>query len=273
MSDRRLIGEIVAIVRAHTGVDFRSYREPTLERRILNRMTSLGIASLEGYLRLLEDSEAEANLLLERITIKVSRFYRHRPTFDLLREQVLPGFASLGRPVRVWSAGCGRGEEAYTLAMLLDEAGLAGNVAATDIDALALEHARRGVYAEEAAAELPATLRERYLERLEAPRAPRWRVRAALKGRVQFSRRDLTQSDAVPGAAPFDLVCCRNVLIYWSPQAQARLLANLRAALAPQGYICLGEAEWPLDPSAAHLEALAPNGRVFRAPSPVEAAA
>jgi chemotaxis protein methyltransferase CheR len=273
MSERRLIGEIVAIVRARTGVDFLSYREPTLERRILNRMTSLGTATLEGYLRRLEDSEAEANLLLERITIKVSRFYRHRPTFDLLRAQVLPQLASLGRPVRAWSAGCGRGEEPYTLAMLLDEAGIAGSVEATDIDALALEHARIGVYVEDAAAELPAALRDRYLERCEARRTPRWRVRAALKSRVRFSRRDVTQSDAVPRAAPFDLVCCRNVLIYWSPQAQARLLANLRAALAPEGYICLGEAEWPLGPPGAHLEPLAANGRVFRAANLMEAAA
>jgi chemotaxis methyl-accepting protein methylase len=268
MSDRRLVGEMLAIVRARTGVDFLGYREPTLERRISSRMTTLGIACREEYLRLLRRSEAEAAQLLERITIKVSRFYRHRPTFDLLREQVMPRLAALGRPVRAWSAGCGRGEEAYTLAMLLDEASIEGAVEATDIDALALEHARAGVYAEAAADELPAALRERYLETVHGRRTPQRRVRAALGERVRFSHRDLTGPHAVPAGAPFDLVCCRNVLIYWSPQAQAQLLANVRAALAPHGYLCLGEAEWPPAPAAAGLEPVMANARVFRADRP-----
>jgi chemotaxis methyl-accepting protein methylase len=263
MSGRELIGEMLAIVRVRTGVDFESYREPTLERRIESRMASVGLARREDYLHLLERSEAEAAQLLERITIKVSRFYRHPPTFDQLRERVMPRLAALGRPVRAWSAGCGRGEEAYTLAMLLDEASIAGSVEATDIDPGALQWGRAGVYAAEAAAELPERLRERYLERVPGPRAARWRVRESLKARVRFSRGDLNQPDAA-ALAPFDLVCCRNVLIYWLPQVQVRLLQRLSAAVAREGYLCLGEAEWPLPPAGAGLEPLAPNARVFR---------
>lgn len=265
MGESGLIGEIVTIVRARTGVDFLNYREPTLERRILNRMATLGIGELEHYLRLLERSEVEADRLLERITIKVSRFYRHRPTFDLLREQVIPRLALLERPIRVWSAGCGCGEEAYTLAMLLDEAGLEGSVEATDVDAFALDCAREAHYAEEAADELPAALRERYLEPVRHARRARRRVCAELKARVRFSRSDLLEPGALPALAPFDLVCCRNVLIYWLPQAQSRLVANLRAALAPGGYLCLGEAEWPPPCAEAGLQPLVVNGRVFRA--------
>jgi chemotaxis protein methyltransferase CheR/two-component system CheB/CheR fusion protein len=265
MTDKPLIGEMLAIVRLRTGVDFESYREPTLERRIESRMASVGIARREDYLHLLERSEAEAAQLLERITIKVSRFYRHPPTFDLLRERVMPRLAALGRAVRAWSAGCGRGEEAYTLAMLLDEASIAGSVEATDIDPGALQWARAGVYADEAAAELPKRLRERYLERAPGPRAARWRVREALRERVRFSRGDLNQPDAAAALAPFDLVCCRNVLIYWLPQVQVRLLQRLSAAVAREGYLCLGEAEWPLPPVGAGLAPLAPNARVFRA--------
>jgi chemotaxis methyl-accepting protein methylase len=246
-------------------VDFLGYREPTLERRILSRMTTLGIARGEDYLRRLGESDAEAQALLERITIKVSRFYRHRPTFDLLRAAVMPRLAALGRPARAWSAGCGRGEEAYTLAMLLDEAGVEGAVEATDIDPLALEWARAGVYAEEAAADLPAELRERHLEAVPGRRAPQWRVRDALRQRVRFSQSDLVQAGAVPAGAPFDLVCCRNVLIYWSPQAQQQMLANVLAALEPGGFVCLGESEWPLPPVGARLEPVAPNCKVFQA--------
>lgn len=258
-----VISDIVAIVRVRTGLDLALYREPTLERRIRNRMTTLGISTPEDYVRHLEQAQPEAEQLLQRVTIKVSRFYRHRPTFDLLRRQLFPRLAALGRPARLWSAGCGCGEEAYTLAMLLDEAGVTGCVEATDVDAAALARARAGLYGEAAITELPPELAGRYLEAVETER-PRWRVAPALARRVRFSRSDVTRPGAVPPAAPFDLVCCRNVLIYWRPEAQARLLGNLLDALAPQGLLCLGEAEWPHVSLTAVCTPIAPNARVFR---------
>lgn len=258
------IEEIVSLVRARTGLDLTDYREPTLERRIRNRMTSLGMVLAEDYLRHLEASDSEAHRLLQRVTIKVSRFYRHPPSFELLRERALPWFRRLGGPVRLWSAGCGCGEEAYTLAMLLEEAGVQGHVEATDVDGAALQFARAGIYAERATEELPAPWRERYLESVPSERGLRRRVGAALRRRVCFSRSDLTRPGAVPGSAGFHLVCCRNVLIYWRPEAQARVLENLCAALLPQGFLCLGEAEWPPSSLASRLQPVAPHARVFR---------
>lgn len=264
MSERVLIGEMLAIVQSRTGVDFAAYREPTLARRILSRMGSLGIARHDEYLSLLEHSLTEAAQLLERITIKVSRFYRHAPTFELLRAHVMPRLAALGRPVRLWSAGCGRGEEPYTLAMLLEEAALEGTIEATDIDPCALEWGRAGLYPLQAATELPQALRERYLEPAQTQRRPALRVRERLRERVRFALGDLRALDAAGPEGRFDLVCCRNVLIYWRPEEQPRVLAAVRAAVAPRGYLCLGEAEWPLPPAAAGLEPLAPGARVFR---------
>jgi chemotaxis methyl-accepting protein methylase len=265
MTEKALIGEMLAIVRARTGIDFAAYREPTLERRILSRMSSVGIVRHDEYLGLLERSHAEAARLLERITIKVSRFYRHGPTFDLMRAHVMPLLGALGRPVRAWSAGCGRGEEAYTLAMLLDEASIEGSIEATDIDPRALEHGLAGVYAAEAAAELPRGLRERYLDSASQGRKLALRVRDSLRERVRFAHGDLRAPDAAALRGHFDLVCCRNVLIYWLPEMQARVFAAVHAALAPGGYLCLGEAEWPLPHATASLEPLTPGGRVFRA--------
>src|SRR5690606_23549381 len=106
--------------------------------RIQSRMTSVGVASLAEYGRLLESSEREAFELLERITIKVSRFYRNRAAFELIRTRLLPALARRGERLRVWSAGCGRGEEAWSLAMLLEDAGLEGTVHASDVDPGAL---------------------------------------------------------------------------------------------------------------------------------------
>lgn len=263
-----IISAILARLAERTGCDFAGYRPATVHRRIRNRMISLGIVSMREYLELLEATEDESLRLLERITIKVSRFYRNPPTFDALRRSVLPALLQSRRrqPVRIWSAGCGCGEEAYTLAMLLEEAGEPGFIEASDLDATALDAARAGVYSPQALAELPSELATRFLEPLHAYGRPCYRVPDFLRRRVRFSHRDLTATDPAPGEGRFDLVCCRNVLIYLKRDLQERTLRAARGTLEAGGFLCLGEAEWP----AALLAtgSLAPLGRktyIFRA--------
>jgi len=142
-----LVSQVIGLVRDRTGTDFSGYRHSTIQRRIRNRMICLGIASLDRYVQLLRQRPDEAPALIERLTIKVSRFYRNVRTFDFLRDEVLPVLARKrgSEPVRIWSAGCGRGEEAWTLAMLLERARIAGHVQATDIDPCSLQDAERGV--------------------------------------------------------------------------------------------------------------------------------
>jgi chemotaxis protein methyltransferase CheR/two-component system CheB/CheR fusion protein len=261
-----LMGAILGLVRSRTGVDFSRYRAATVERRIANRMISVGAGSFESYLELLQRSQDEARELLARISIKVSRFYRHCPTFDLLREEVLPRLAAERRaPLRVWSAGCGCGEEPYTLAMLLEETGVPGEVVATDIDPAALGAAQVGLYPAEAAAELPRELASRFLVPLHDGGRARVGVREALRPRVRFVRHDLLFA-APPAGGAFDLVCCRNVLIYLQRPVRDEVLGSLRGAVRPGGFLCLGEAEWPPDSAAAALECLSHQGRVFRVP-------
>lgn len=228
-------------------------------------MTSVGVASLVEYGRLLESSEREAFALLERITIKVSRFYRNRAAFELIRTRLLPALASRGERLRVWSAGCGRGEEAWSLAMLLEDARLEGTVHASDVDPAALAAARTGLYPAPAAEELPAALRERYLRPASEGRRAAYRVADELRTRVRFAQEDLAAPPA--RGRRFDLVCCRNVLIYWQPAMQARMLAALVEACVPDGYLCLGEAEWPHGPAAERLEAVDDSRRIFRVPA------
>ena len=258
-NDHTLIEGILRLVRQQTGVDFAQYRRPTISRRIHNRMLSIGVRSLQDYWARWQADEAESMRLLERLTIKVSRFYRNACTFDVLAEEVLPWLACRRQPLRIWSAGCGCGEEAYTLAMLLEAARLPGKVEASDIDPAALAVAREGVYRREAFDELPAGL----AAQLEAAGAQRYRVPAAARERVRFFRHDL--GDAPPPAARFyDLICCRNVLIYFEREAQRRAFATLDEALRVDGYLCLGEAEWPLP---EYVERYAPCGaktQVFR---------
>ena len=265
--DEPLVRQVIGLVRDRTGTDFSGYRRSTILRRIRNRMICLGITSLDSYVRLLQRRPDEAPALIERLTIKVSRFYRNVRTFDFLRDEVLPVLARnrAGKPVRVWSAGCGRGEEAWTLALLLERARIAGHVQATDIDPCSLRDAERGVYGAEVLADLPADLAENHLEAQTGGRRMSYRVRDLPRRRVRFSLHDLTGPARFCADASFDLVCCRNVLIYLEPQAQLSALVALRAAVADNGYLCLGEAEWPLAPVSHSLRALGRKTHVFRA--------
>ena len=253
---------ILSLLRDRTGADLTRYRASTVTRRVLNRMISVGARTFDDYLLLLCADAAEATHLLGRVTIKVSRFYRNAAAFDALRTLVLPEISRLraGAPLRVWSAGCGRGEEAYTLAMLLDEAGIDGTIDATDLDPRALQAALAARYPAAAFAELPAELRERYCE----PTAEDSVVTTRLRQRVRFAQHDLISPDGAPAGAPYDLVCCRNVLIYFDRATQERALRVLRGALRSGGFLCLGEAEWPVPAIAHTLEALAPKTRIFR---------
>jgi chemotaxis methyl-accepting protein methylase len=263
--DERLVRSILEVLHARTGVDFSRYRRATLQRRIANRLISVGAKSLEAYLALLESSAEESAQLLNRVAIKVSRFYRNRASFDLLRNGLLARLAestTQGR-LRLWSAGCGCGEEPYSLAMLLEEQALAGELLASDIDPAALDAAADALYPEEAAAELPAELAARYLVPVRGARGRRLvAVRAPARSRVRFARHDLL-ADAV-AAEPFDLVACRNVLIYLQGEAREQLFRSLLRSVRPGGCLLLGEAEWPSPDTMACLEALDGKARLFR---------
>ena len=265
-TDTDFVGSVLGIVRARTGVDFACYRTAMLERRIANHFASCGATSNEDYLQTLQGAPAAAFRLLERITIKVSRFHRHAPTFVHLLDTVLPQLARErnGEPLRIWCAGCGEGEEAYTFAMLLDQSGIDGYIEATDVDATALNEARAGVYPLAAAVELPAALAAEYLEPVVSKGQPGYRIHDNLRARVRFTRHDLTSDTPAPGTERFDLVSCRNVLIYLQRAAQARATRRLLNVLRGNGVLCLGEAEWPLPELATELEPQPHKTRLFR---------
>ena len=259
------LSDVLEVLHAHTGVDFASYRPAMLERRIARHFATSGATSSEDYLRQLQGSPGAAFRLLENIMIKVSRFYRHAPTFDhlsglleqLARERV-------GRPLRIWCAGCGAGEEAYTLAMLLERAGVDGFIEATDVDSTALNRARAGIYPISSTVELPAALVARYLEPIVSRGEPAYRAHDDLRARIHFSRHDITSHAPPPAEQRFDLVSCRNVLIYFQPASQADATRRLLDAIDEGGVLCLGEAEWPLPEFVATLQPLQYKTRMFR---------
>jgi chemotaxis methyl-accepting protein methylase len=253
-----ILDDVVAWVRRAHGIDFGGYRRGTILRRLAFRMIRVGARTGPAYLEALRRTPDEAARLVEQLTVKVSRFYRNAPMFDRLGS-LLPDLAvRVGdAPLRGWSAGCGHGEEAYTLAMLL--ADLGGQVHGSDVDDTALAAAPRGVYAAGAAVELPEALARRWLHRGPADTV---QVHATLRTAVHFVHHDLTAERATP-LGLFHVICCRNVLIYLTPRVQERVLDLLVHSLAPDGLLCLGEAEWIARPEPA-LALVDRKLRIFR---------
>jgi chemotaxis methyl-accepting protein methylase len=264
--DDPALDAILGLVRARTGLDFSRYRRATVSRRVRNRMLSAQLATLPDYLAYLRATPAETVDLIGRVAVKVSRFYRNAAAFDLLRDTVLPSLARAadGRPLKIWCAGAGHGEEPHTFALLLEELGIPGGVTATDVDLRALEAGKAGFYTAAAFPELPPALRARHFDATGGD-VPGWRARDPVRERIRWLFDDITRSRVAQHA--FDLVSCRNVVIYLERDAQEQAFANLLAGVAPGGYVFLGEAEWPPLGSMGGLAVVDRRARIFRASS------
>jgi two-component system CheB/CheR fusion protein len=206
-------------VREQSGVDFHAYKRPTVERRLRRRMAAVGATSLAAYRRYVDRHPEELQQLVSAFLIKVTNFFRDPELFSHLRERVLPDLINHARTqggeLRVWSAGCATGEEAYSVAMLV--ADLLGDelenqpvrIFATDVAPDAVDFARRGVYPVTAIADVPADLVDRYFDRLDGA----YEISKSVRALVVFGEHDLGRRAPFPR---IDLVLCRNVLIYFT---------------------------------------------------------
>lgn len=262
---------ILNLVREQSGVDFRAYRRPMIERRTMARLRAVRSADFADYYERLRSDPAESGNLIQYLTIKVSRFCRDAFVFDLLEQAALPDLArrSTGGPLRLWSAGCGRGEEPYSLAILLEELRgngfpLAAEIYGTDIDEGALAAARLGRFPAAALDELSVARRERYFSIEDSRHGPEYVLAERLRAGVRFMHHDLATAAEAPDGRVFDLICCRNVLIYFDRACQTRVFDLLLRSLVPGGYLCLGEVEWPPAPAMAAFEVVDRKGRLFQ---------
>jgi two-component system CheB/CheR fusion protein len=235
--------DIMLILRAKTGHDFRAYKRATVLRRIERRMQVNGLQTLEGYRDFLHEHAYERPALLKDMLISVTNFFRDRESFDVLETEVIPRLfeqASEDTRIRAWSAGCATGEEAYSLAMLLTEAAAPHSasvqVFATDIDDDAIAHARRGFYSSAATADIAPGRITRFLSR----EGDGYRVQKSLRERVLFARHNVLQD---PPFSKLDLIVCRNLLIYLNRDIQSHALEMFHFALRPGGYLFLGSSE------------------------------
>lgn len=238
---------ILLLLRNVCGVDFSQYKTATVQRRIQRRMALLHLESMPDYLRVLRDNQAEVQSLYNDILIKVTSFFRDPDAFEYLRRKVIPRLFK-GRPVgdtlRVWSAGCATGEEAYSLAICIAEylgrrrADYPVQIFATDLSDASLDRAREGVYIENVALDVtPDRLR-----RFFVPEGRNYRVTKSIREMVVFARQNLTKD---PPFSRLDLAVCRNLLIYLDLPLQRRVFPLLHYALKPGGYLMLGNSESP----------------------------
>lgn len=244
-----------------------NYKDGCLRRRVAVRMRARGSASFAEYAVLLRREPEEYERLMDALTINVTRLYRDADVWDTLADAVLPELWAASRDgLNVWSAGCSSGEELYTLAALLHRhAERTGTMArlrdtlvlGSDIDAASLRTASAGQYPATAFREMPVALRDRYFPGAE--------VRTAvpeLHALVRVERRDLLMDP--PPAMTFDLIVCRNMLIYIDREGQERIFRRFHALLAPQGVMVLGKVETMLGPARTLFTPLHPRQRMFR---------
>lgn len=250
------------------GLSLDAYKDKCLRRRIAVRMRACGVNTFADYQTVLDGTPAEYERLREAITINVTRFYRNADTWELLRGGLLHEVCEgHGGEVRAWSAGCSSGEEPYTLAVLIadhfDRQGrpdrLGGvTVDATDIDRQCLELAQAGRYRREALAEVPSDLAQRYFE----TDGDGCRVIERVRRRVVVRSLDL--STEPPPRRDYQLILCRNVVIYFERATQEQVFLAFAQALAPGGILVLGKVETLFGPARDHLTLLDPRERVYR---------
>jgi two-component system, chemotaxis family, CheB/CheR fusion protein len=236
---------IASILAKHEQVDFSHYKTSTLSRRIHRRCLISGCNNLEDYVRLLEISSEERNTLRHDLLISVTQFFRDPQAWQFLENQTIPQLiekANPGEELRFWVTACATGQEAYSLAILLDEAveksekDVKVKIFATDLDKEALEKATQGIYPDTIVNEMSADKLRRYFLKKDHS----YQVIRRIREKLLFAPHDLTK-DA--GFTRMNLISCRNVLIYMQPELQQQVLRNLHFSLGSKGVLFLGEAE------------------------------
>ncbi|MBI6897706.1 PAS domain-containing protein [Pseudomonas putida] len=264
-----LLDEILLTLQGETGHDFSHYKRATVLRRLERRLHVTGQTDLAGYLDFLQRHPEESRALLADMLIGVTNFFRDREAFDALQRHVMPGLVSKdaseesAREVRIWSAGCSTGEEAYSLAMVVAEQSAVEQrstqvqVFATDLDERAIGIGRAGRYPDAIATDVSAArLRQFFIKEDQ-----HFRVRKEIREKVLFARHNLLSD---PPFSQLDLIVCRNLLIYLDREVQRDILRLFHFALRPGGHLFLGSSE-STDLAADLFVAVDKRNRIFRA--------
>jgi two-component system CheB/CheR fusion protein len=239
------VQKILFLLRGQTGHDFSCYKQNTVHRRIERRMAVNQIDQLENYVRYLQQNPLEVDNLFRDLLIGVTSFFRDPEAFETLRERSIIPLLT-GRdprlPLRIWVPGCSTGEEAYSIAILIQEAmdtlkqHVKVQIFATDIDIEAVEHARNGMYPDSIAADVSPERLVRFFRQENST----YHIQKSIRDMVVFATQNVVED---PPFSRIDLISCRNLLIYMEPELQKKVTLLFQYALNPDGYLFLGSSE------------------------------
>ncbi len=238
--------KVITLLRSSVGVDFSDYRDTTIKRRIMRRMALHTKDSLADYVALLKSDRAEVETLFHEILINVTSFFRDPEMFEVLKSQVFPRITKDkpdGTPIRIWTAGCSTGQEAYSIAMTLlehlenrpDRPEI--QIFATDLSSSgSLNIARAGIYPESIEADVSPERLRRFFTKTDG----KYRINESIRDLCVFAKQNVT---ADPPFSRVDLISCRNLLIYLAPALQKRVIPTFHYALSSTGFLMLGTSE------------------------------
>ena len=250
------IKKIINYLNEKSGFDFSGYRPSLIMRRVKKRLSAVRSSDHNEYLHYLKENPQEINNLIDILTINVSRFFRDTITFEYIADKIIPAIIYKKKhdkdlSLRVWSTGCSTGEEPYSIAILINEfikkedLNLSLNIFATDIDKKALNKAKKALYSFESI----KSVKYRLLKKYFTSTGKSFQLATGIKALVLFTLYDLfDKKTRVPPESlfgGFDMVFCRNVLIYFNKEYQTLIFDKLYRSISRQGYLILGKAEVP----------------------------
>ena len=261
-----VLRKILILIQDKTGLDFKAYKESTVSRRIKHRISIHNMVSLSEYWEYLQHNEDEIELVKQDLLIGVTRFFRDKEAWERIKETVVVPLlenSKHGKPIRVWSAGCSTGEEAYTLAMLFDatmgEMGIERTVKvfASDIDQISINYAGNGIYPSSISDELSPEFLSKYFNQLTDGE---FQVSKELRAKVVFAIHNMIED---PPFSNMNFVSCRNAMIYFQQAAQQKAMAFFHFSLIKDGYLVLGSSESP-GKFSSYFPAVDSSNRIYQ---------
>lgn len=243
--------EFISLVKKRTGIDLALYKEAQMKRRLTALKDKRGYKDFITYFKAISTEKQLLQEFLDRVTINVSEFYRNYKRWEVLEKQILPGLLKNKKSVKIWSAACSTGEEPYTIAMLLSKYLNLSNIhiVASDIDENVMERAKKGVYPERSLKEAPSSIKKDFFTQEGAF----YKIDERLKKCITFKKHNLL-SDSYD--TNFDLIVCRNVLIYFTEEAKQQIYTNFVNSLSSDGVFFVGSTEQIFSPASYGLKVM-----------------
>lgn len=236
-------------IKKKTGIDLSLYKEAQMKRRLTSLYEKKGYKSFKDYFEAIHSDKELLEEFLDRMTINVSEFYRNAQRWDVLEKKIFPKLLAQNKKLKIWSAACSTGEEPYSLAMVLSSHVPIRDIAilATDLDLGVIERAKVGLYPERALKEVPAPIVKQYFNN----DGHFYQVKDEIKKTVTFKQQNLLEDRYDTG---FDLIVCRNVMIYFTEEAKDQIYMNFSKSLKTGGILFVGSTEQIFNPAKYGFE-------------------